>query len=335
MASLNFCIRNCFSLKRNFQQNFINVKKLKAFLCQPITINTGIYNTMSISCGPGWNYILSSKKVHKCTGIQYFNASCMSRWTNDNSRNLTNDNARKKQRNMEVRFAENMKVKIQSAKRETRRKVHKKISEIKENVLTIPNALCAIRIASTPVIGYLVLSELYTVSLGLVIFAGFTDVVDGFIARNFQNQQSMIGSFLDPAADKLLIATLFVTLTINGLIPIPLTSLILFRDACLFGAGFYIRYVSLPPPKTLSRYFDMSLITAKLSPTGISKMNTMIQLTLVSASLAAPVFNYVDHMYLHILWYITATTTVLSAASYLYYNNSTYKLFTGSDRDKE
>ncbi|GBO26315.1 putative cardiolipin synthase (CMP-forming), partial [Araneus ventricosus] len=79
----------------------------------------------------------------------------------------------------------------------------------------------------------------------------------------------MIGSFLDPAADKLLIATLFVTLTINGLIPIPLTSLILFRDACLFGAGFYIRYVSLPPPKTLSRYFDMSLITAKLSPTGI------------------------------------------------------------------
>ncbi|KAF8765158.1 Cardiolipin synthase (CMP-forming) like protein [Argiope bruennichi] len=206
---------------------------------------------------------------------------------------------------------------------------------MKENVLTIPNALCAIRIASTPVIGYLVLSELYTVSLGLVIFAGFTDVVDGFIARNFQNQQSMIGSFLDPAADKLLIATLFVTLTINGLIPIPLTSLILFRDACLFGAGFYIRYVSLPPPKTLSRYFDMSLITAKLSPTGISKMNTMIQLTLVSASLAAPVFNYVDHIYLHILWYITATTTVLSAASYLYYNNSTYKLFTGSDRDKE
>ncbi|CAL1271667.1 unnamed protein product [Larinioides sclopetarius] len=205
----------------------------------------------------------------------------------------------------------------------------------KENILTIPNALCVIRIAATPVIGYLVLSELYTFSLGLVIFAGFTDVVDGFIARNFQNQQSMIGSFLDPAADKLLIATLFVTLTMNGLIPIPLTSLILFRDACLFGAGFWIRYVSLPPPKTLSRYFDMSLITAKLSPTGISKINTMIQLTLVSASLAAPVFNYVDHMYLHILWYVTATTTVLSAASYMYYNQSTYKLFTGDDKNKE
>ncbi|GBO01165.1 hypothetical protein AVEN_245369-1 [Araneus ventricosus] len=79
----------------------------------------------------------------------------------------------------------------------------------------------------------------------------------------------------------------------------------------------------------------MSLITAKLSPTGISKINTMIQLTLVSASLAAPVFNYVDHMYLHTLWYVTATTTVLSAASYLYYNNSTYKLFSGDDKDNK
>ncbi|GBN78507.1 hypothetical protein AVEN_161888-1 [Araneus ventricosus] len=78
---------------------------------------------------------------------------------------------------MKVRFAENVRVKIQSAKRETRRKVHKKISEIKENILTIPNGLCVIRIASTPVIGYLVLSELYTLSLGLVIFAGFTDIV--------------------------------------------------------------------------------------------------------------------------------------------------------------
>ncbi|GIX90463.1 cardiolipin synthase [Caerostris darwini] len=208
-----------------------------------------------------------------------------------------------------------------------------KKSEIKENIFTVPNGLCAVRIMCTPIIGYLVLSELYTHSLGLFIFAGFTDLIDGYIARNFPNQQTMIGSFLDPAADKLLISTLFLTLTINGLIPVPLTSLILFRDACLFGSGFYIRYVSLPPPKTLSRYFDMTFVTAKLEPTNISKVNTMIQLTLVAATLAAPVFSYVDHLYLQILWYVTGTTTVLSAGSYLYYKNSTYKLFNEKRKD--
>ncbi|GFS55861.1 cardiolipin synthase [Nephila pilipes] len=266
--------------------------------------------------------------------MQCVNSMCMSRWTKSSQTGIfMNQSTRKKHRN--VRFAEKFRAKVQFAKRETRRRMHKKISEIKENILTVPNALCVIRIVSTPILGYLVLSELYTYSLGLFVFAGFTDLVDGYIARNFRNQQSMIGSFLDPAADKLLIAALFITLTINGLIPVPLTSLILFRDACLFGAGFYIRYVSLPPPKTLSRYFDMSFVTAKLQPTNISKINTGIQLTLVAASLAAPVFNYVDHLFLHYLWYITATTTVMSAASYLYYKKSTYRLFNSEEKDSK
>lgn len=209
----------------------------------------------------------------------------------------------------------------------TRKTVSKKMEEIKENVLTIPNGLCLLRMVATPFLGYLVLQEWYATSLGLFIFAGFTDVVDGYIARNYPKQQSMIGSFLDPAADKILIATLFVTLTVNGLIPVPLTSLIISRDICLMGAGFYIRYVSLPPPKTVTRYFDMSFVTAKLSPTGISKVNTLVQLSLVACSLAAPVFDFVDHAYLQILWYVTAASTVLSAGSYLCYKD-TYKVLT-------
>lgn len=152
-------------------------------------------------------------------------------------------------------------------------------------------------------------------------------MADGYIARNYPSQQSMIGSFLDPAADKILIATLFVTLTVNGLIPVPLTSLIILRDICLMGAGFYIRYVSLPPPKTITRYFDMSFVTAKLSPTGISKVNTLVQLSLVACSLAAPVFDFIGHTFLQTLWYVTAVSTVLSAGSYLCYKD-TYKVLT-------
>ncbi|CAG0896113.1 unnamed protein product [Darwinula stevensoni] len=75
-----------------------------------------------------------------------------------------------------------------------------------------------------------------------------SDVCDGMIARNFRNQQSMLGSFLDPMADKVLVAVLFLSLTYKDLIPLPLTTLIIARDICLMSAGFYIRYRSLPPP---------------------------------------------------------------------------------------
>ncbi|XP_042898005.1 probable cardiolipin synthase (CMP-forming) [Parasteatoda tepidariorum] len=254
----------------------------------------------------------------------------MSKWIKSSSNGIPALKNSKKRRNRSTVFAERVTLKLQHARRETKRKVQNKIGEIKENILTVPNGLCVLRIISTPLLGYLVISEYYTTSLGIFMFAGFTDLIDGYIARNFPNQQTMIGSFLDPAADKLLISTLFVTLTINGLIPVPLTSLIIIRDAVLFGAGFYIRYVSLPPPKTLTRYFDMSFVTARLSPTNISKINTGIQLALVAASLAAPVFSFVDHFYLHVLWYITGTTTILSAASYVYYKNSTFKLFSSA-----
>jgi len=264
--------------------------------------------------------ILCRKSLHE------INYKYSSRWTRYSKTGYLVTTSRKK--NKRTQIADQIRSKFQYNKlKETKRRFKRTIGEIKENVLTIPNGLCVLRIVSTPVLAYLVISEFYTVSLGLFIFAGFTDMIDGYIARSFPNQQSMIGSFLDPAADKLLISTLFITLTINGLIPVPLTSIILARDVCLMSAGFYIRYVSLPPPKTLSRYFDMSFVTAKLQPTNISKANTLIQISLAAASLAAPVFSYVDHFCLQILWYITGATTVLSAASYIYYKKSTYKLF--------
>ncbi|XP_067119544.1 probable cardiolipin synthase (CMP-forming) [Centruroides vittatus] len=208
--------------------------------------------------------------------------------------------------------------------KETTHNVTKRITEIKENVLTVPNGLSVLRITLTPVLGYLVINGNYFSALGIFIFAGITDLLDGFIARTFPSQQSMIGSFLDPMADKFLIATLFLSLTIVGLIPIPLTALIVVRDMCLVAAGFYIRYHSLPPPRTLGRYFDVTFATAKLSPTFISKVNTTLQLTLAAITLAAPVFQYVDHPYVQALWYGVASTTVISGMSYIF-GKDTYK----------
>lgn len=54
--------------------------------------------------------------------------------------------------------------------------------------------------------------------------------------------------------------------------------------------------------KTISRYFDATHATAQLAPTTISKVNTAIQLSLITASLAAPVFSFSDHYLLTGLW---------------------------------
>lgn len=62
-----------------------------------------------------------------------------------------------------------------------------------------------------------------------------------------------MGSFLDPLADKVLIGTLFVSLTWQNLIPLPLTLLIVARDVALVIAGFVIRYMSLPPPVSIGQ----------------------------------------------------------------------------------
>ncbi|KAI0231608.1 putative cardiolipin synthase (CMP-forming) [Lamellibrachia satsuma] len=188
----------------------------------------------------------------------------------------------------------------------------------KENIVTIPNMLTGLRIAMTPFLGYLVLQQCYPMACIIFIITGITDVLDGWVARTFENQTSAFGSFLDPLADKLLISVLFVTLTMVHLIPLPLTALVIARDVCLITGAFYVRYISIVPPKTLKRYFDVQIATAQLQPTIISKLNTAVQLSLVTFSLCAPVFSFIDHPAMHALWFLTAGTTIASGVGYIF-----------------
>ncbi|XP_050749794.1 cardiolipin synthase (CMP-forming) isoform X2 [Gymnogyps californianus] len=206
------------------------------------------------------------------------------------------------------------------------RRVAGRYAEPYENPWTIPNILSMARMGLAPVLGYLIVEENFNVALGVFVLAGITDLLDGFIARNWANQKSALGSALDPLADKILISVLYVSLTCANLIPVSLTSMIILRDVALIAAVFYVRYKTLSPPRTLSRYFNPCYATAQLKPTFISKMNTAVQLILVAASLAAPVFNYVDSIYLQTLWCITAFTTVASAYSYYHYGRKTVQV---------
>uniref|UniRef100_A0AAF5HY14 cardiolipin synthase (CMP-forming) n=2 Tax=Strongyloides stercoralis TaxID=6248 RepID=A0AAF5HY14_STRER len=194
---------------------------------------------------------------------------------------------------------------------------NKEKKKFKDRIYTIPNLLCGIRILSTPFIGYLVTSEAYTPACLLFTFAGLTDFLDGFIARNWPSQRSLFGSIIDPVADKFLISVLFVTLTYSQLIPWQLTTLVLSRDISLIVGGFIKRYQILQKPITLRRFFDPSVDPVKMLPTFMSKINTTLQLSVVAFSLAAPIFDFTNHPALTVLCWITAYTTVHSGLQYI------------------
>lgn len=213
---------------------------------------------------------------------------------------------------------------IQDNIRDRKTKVEEVIE--RENIFTIPNFLCIGRIALSPYLGYVIIQSNYSVAIGLLIIAGLSDFADGYIARNWEGQKSNFGSFLDPLADKTLVASLVISMTYSNLMPLWLTSVILFRDIFLIAAAFVIRYNSLPPEhRTLTKYFDATHVTAQLAPTFISKVNTAVQLFTIASSLGAPVFNYSDHLILHGLWYLTGITTAAAALSYWTQRKETYK----------
>lgn len=104
----------------------------------------------------------------------------------------------------------------------------------------------------------------------------------------------------------------------GGIPTVWLAAIILLRDAGLGVAAIYYRWISLPPPKTFSRYWDFSLPSAEVRPTGISKVNTALQLALIGATTALPLVT-VDVGGLMVgMQYLVAATTVWSGASYVW-----------------
>ncbi|KAL7894053.1 CDP-alcohol phosphatidyltransferase domain-containing protein [Trichoderma sp. SZMC 28014] len=193
----------------------------------------------------------------------------------------------------------------------------KSTAAVHEDIYTIPNFLTVTRIAASPVIGYLILQDANTWAVGLLAYAGLSDLVDGWIARRW-NRRTVVGTIIDPMADKILMTILTVCLAVKGALPVWVASIILGRDVGLAISAIYWRWVSLPPPKTFSRYWDFSLPSAEVRPTTISKYNTFLQLALVGLTTAAPILSVDLAQTLTILQYIVATTTIWSGASYIF-----------------
>lgn len=99
-------------------------------------------------------------------------------------------------------------------------KVRERISSLtpRENIYTVPNILTFSRLLATPVIGYLVLHDNHVWAAALFAYAGISDLVDGWIARKYK-LQTVVGSVIDPMADKALMTILVGCLAVKGALP--------------------------------------------------------------------------------------------------------------------
>ena len=94
---------------------------------------------------------------------------------------------------------------------------------------TAPNLLTLSRICLAPLLVAAILDNHYALGFGLFVVAGLTDLLDGLLARLLK-QYTMLGQYLDPVADKLLLSTLFLVLTYKELIPARVTAMVIGRD---------------------------------------------------------------------------------------------------------
>ncbi|KAF3400019.1 hypothetical protein F1880_008272 [Penicillium rolfsii] len=196
-----------------------------------------------------------------------------------------------------------------------------------ENIYTIPNVLTFSRLVAAPVVGYLLVHDYHAAALSLFAYAGITDLVDGWIARKY-NLQTVVGTIIDPMADKLLMTIGVACLAVNCSLPVWLAVIILGRDVGLAISAIYYRWISLPPPKTMARYWDFSLPSAEVKPTEISKINTALQLVLVGTAIGLPVVPEAIISSWHLseamtgFQYLVAATTIWSGMSYVFSNNA-------------
>lgn len=143
------------------------------------------------------------------------------------------------------------------------------LSERLNRYRTTPNMLTLMRICLAPFLVAAILEHHYALGFGLFMVAGLTDALDGLLARLLK-QSSVLGQYLDPVADKLLLSTLFLVLLHKGLMPTTVTVLVFGRDVGILVVAA-ILYVAAG-----RREFNPSLL---------GKANTLAQVSAVAAVL--------------------------------------------------
>jgi cardiolipin synthase len=166
----------------------------------------------------------------------------------------------------------------------------------------LPNALTLLRLASAPLLAWLLISSRFAEALALVLVAGLTDWFDGWTARRL-GVGGKLGVILDPLADKTLLVTLFIFLGAVGLIPFWLVLLVLGRDVTIVIGALLLRLF-----RQVRRFL----------PSTLGKVSTFFQIVLVllvllEATLPWWVLSFLERIAL----VLSASFTALSGLDYI------------------
>lgn len=202
---------------------------------------------------------------------------------------------------------------------------HKEIRNDKENsggfydsFVNAPNVISMSRLVSGPFIGWMIINEWYLSAFFSLAVSGATDWLDGYVARKM-GINSVVGSYLDPLADKVLIGCVALAMVKTDLLQPWLVGLVVFRDVGLVGGALYQRANSLDWKwKSWSEFTNLDGTNRrKVEPLFISKVNTVFQLLLVAAALVQPEFGTNEtQQYITFLSWLVASTTVASTVAY-------------------
>lgn len=166
--------------------------------------------------------------------------------------------------------------------------------------MNIPNSITLIRIILTPLFVFFLAKGQGSWALVVFTVAGLTDALDGFLARAW-GQRTVLGSYLDPLADKLLLITCFISLSYYGKIPPWITIIALSRDLFLVLGSLAIYWLT----KSL-----------KIKPTVWSKITTCLQLAVIFQALAGYLWPVPSWLF-SITLGLTAFFTIFSGMHYI------------------
>ena len=167
--------------------------------------------------------------------------------------------------------------------------------------INVPNRLTVIRILLVPLFVIFLTKDLFFSALFVFTIAGLSDGLDGLIAR-YYNQRTVIGAYLDPIADKLLIISAFVSLAVLKIIPGWLTVIVISRDVLIL-LGIAV--------------FSIIDITVDIKPSFISKCTTVAQISTVIFILLDPEIAGTELIKNSFYW-LTAGLSILSGFHYIY-----------------
>jgi len=167
--------------------------------------------------------------------------------------------------------------------------------------MTIPNIITIARLIMVPLIVVLIGQGRWGLAFTVFVAAGISDGVDGFIARRF-NMRSEFGAYLDALADKALLVSIYVTLSVTGVLPGWLAIVVVSRDLMIISAILVSWLMQRP---------------VAIKPMFVSKLNTGAQIAFAALVLGMKAFT-LDAPALHTAsMVLVAGLTMVSAAAYL------------------